>query len=81
MQQTLAELIGPDFLQRLGEQQLASGMEIDFATLQANAQAWNAERATLEQRNTTIAEQERDLRGLRDQLQKIGAAAHAAVQA
>ena len=76
-----AELIGPDFLQRLSEQQLANGFENDYATLQANARAWNAERAAAMELRHTHAQQERSLRAMREQLQTLGNTAHAAVQA
>lgn len=68
-----AELIGPDFLQQLSEQQLASGFETDYATLQANAKAWNAERAATMELRDTIDQQERTLRDMTQQLDKLRA--------
>lgn len=81
MHTTPTELIGPDFLQKLSEQQLAAGLETDFTVLQANARAWNAERATLTERDHTIVQQDRELRTLRDQVRAIGTAAQQAVAA
>lgn len=81
MHKTPAELIGPDFLQKLSEQQLSAGLETDFATLQANAKAWNAERAATTELRHTIDQQERDLRGVRAQLQQMRDSVNAAVRA
>ena len=79
--QNPAEMIGPDFLQRLSEQQLAAGLETDFATLQANAKAWNAERAATTELRHTINQQERELRGMSAQLQQMRDSVNAAVRA
>ena len=76
-----AELIGPDFLQQLSEQQLASGFETDYATLQANARAWNAERAATMELRHTIDQQERSLQNMNQQLQQLRNNVNAAVRA
>lgn len=81
MHQTPAELIGPDFLQNLSEQQLAGGSEIDYATLQANAKAWNAERAATMELRHTIDQQERNLRNMSQQLQQLRDNVDAAIRA
>ena len=60
-----AEMIGPDFLQNLSEQQLANGLETDATMLRANARAWNTDRATIMERDRTIALQARVLDKLR----------------
>ena len=76
-----AELIGPDFLQQLSEQQLASGFESDYATLRANARAWNAERAATMELRHTIDQQERSLQNMNQQLQQLCNNVNAAVRA
>lgn len=70
-----ADLIGPDFLARVAEQQLANGLETDAAAMRANARAWNADRAALAEANYAIAQLERDLRHAQKQLRDIGQAA------
>lgn len=72
------DLIGPDFLNRLAEQQLANGLELDASTLQANARAWNAERAASRNADFTIAQMERDIDRLEAQLRRVRAAAQEA---
>lgn len=67
-----AEMIGPDFLQNLSEKQLASGLETDATVLRANARAWNIDRATILERDRTIALQARELDRMRSGMAAIG---------
>ena len=78
MHATTPELIGPDFLANLAEQQLASGLEIDAATLRNTARAWSADRAAIAERDYALAQMERDHARLEAQLRQVRAAAQEA---
>ena len=56
--QLAAEMIGPDFIQKLSEVQLGNGLETDATVLRANAEAWRKEVA----RGTALSAANENLR-------------------
>lgn len=53
-----AEMIGPDFIQKLSDVQLNNGLETDATALRANADAWRKEI----QRGLALSQANDDLR-------------------
>lgn len=60
-----ANIVGPDFITSLAEQQLAHGLETDATMLRANAKAWNEDRIALAAYASTVDRLRRAVRTLR----------------